>query len=119
MNKNMRKWIKALRSGEYKQGCGALRPSKDKFCCLGVLCDVYRKESKQGGWVTPGDGVPMAFCATDASRPVRGGLPGLVVEWVGGLSARDEKYLSMKNDTFGEGGLSFSGIADYLEKEYK
>jgi len=37
------KWIAALRSGEYKQTKGALRKA-DGFCCLGVLCDLTRKE---------------------------------------------------------------------------
>jgi len=36
------KWIKALRSGKYKQGIYELQ-NEDKFCCLGVLCDLYTK----------------------------------------------------------------------------
>lgn len=32
-------WLKALRSGEYKQGQTALRRG-DEYCCLGVLCEV-------------------------------------------------------------------------------
>lgn len=44
----IRKWVEALRSGEYKQGQGALRPSDSKFCCLGVGCDVYRKAKNVG-----------------------------------------------------------------------
>lgn len=51
-----RKWIAALRSGEYKQGTGMLRRrhkvySEDRVghCCLGVLCEVlgvkYREEA--------------------------------------------------------------------------
>lgn len=40
MNKKIKKlWLKALRSGEYKQGKLALR-IKNKYCCLGVLCDI-------------------------------------------------------------------------------
>jgi len=36
-----RKWVEALRSGEYKQGQGALRDARDNtWCCLGVLCEV-------------------------------------------------------------------------------
>ena len=35
-----RKWLKALRSGKYEQGQGLLRTVDNKFCCLGVLCDV-------------------------------------------------------------------------------
>lgn len=41
MNDIQQKWIDALRSGEYKQGVGALRSSDGKFlCCLGVLCNI-------------------------------------------------------------------------------
>lgn len=43
-------WIQALRSGEYKKGRGALRPTRDTFCCLGVLCDLYAKETGLGRW---------------------------------------------------------------------
>jgi|LakMenE01Jun11ns_1017448.scaffolds.fasta_scaffold9958319_2 hypothetical protein len=39
-------WIKALKSGKYKQGRGTLRTDDDKFCCLGVLCDLYDKDRK-------------------------------------------------------------------------
>ena len=41
------KWLKALRSGEYDQTREKLlrRTSKgDKFCCLGVLCNLYAQE---------------------------------------------------------------------------
>ena len=40
MNSKARAWIAALRSGKYAQGELVLR-HKDKFCCLGVACDVY------------------------------------------------------------------------------
>lgn len=32
-------WISALRSGNYKQGKGALN-RRGNFCCLGVLCEA-------------------------------------------------------------------------------
>ena len=44
------KWIAALESGEYKQGTGFLRSIKNEFCCLGVLCDVFQKETEKGEW---------------------------------------------------------------------
>lgn len=37
-------WITALRSGKYEQGCGLLRSSDDKYCCLGVLLELEGKE---------------------------------------------------------------------------
>ena len=45
------KWLKALRSGKYKQGRGTLcqtdKNGNESFCCLGVLCDLYQKEQKR------------------------------------------------------------------------
>lgn len=50
MNKELKtKWIAALRSGEYKQGTNVLRDEDNRFCCLGVLCDLMIKEGK-GEW---------------------------------------------------------------------
>ncbi len=44
INKVVKKlWIKALRSGEYKQDTGSLKTSSNGFCCLGVLTDIYCK----------------------------------------------------------------------------
>src|SRR2546423_13169889 len=40
---NMRLWVAALRSGEYKQGTGTLERTVDgetRHCCLGVACRV-------------------------------------------------------------------------------
>jgi hypothetical protein len=39
-----KKWVRALRSGEYKQGRGKLenieRGKNSSYCCLGVLCKI-------------------------------------------------------------------------------
>ncbi len=44
MNKDVKeKWISALRSGEYKRTINLLHED-NKFCCLGVLCDLAVKE---------------------------------------------------------------------------
>lgn len=40
---NMKKWIDALRSGEYSQARGQLKDG-DSYCCLGVLAVVAGKE---------------------------------------------------------------------------
>jgi hypothetical protein len=35
------RWIERLRSGKYKQGIETLHnPKNDRFCCLGVLCEM-------------------------------------------------------------------------------
>jgi hypothetical protein len=50
MNKRIKaRWVKALRSGKYKQGRTQLKmktPDGDLFCCLGVLCDLHSKSTK-------------------------------------------------------------------------
>jgi hypothetical protein len=46
-----KKWIKALRSGKYKQGKGYLKQINNKenytHCCLGVLCELYNEDMKK------------------------------------------------------------------------
>jgi len=39
-------WTAALRSGKYEQGKGYLHTlgDPDKFCCLGVACQVYQAQ---------------------------------------------------------------------------
>lgn len=47
-------WIEALESGKYRQVDGHLKAPKGKkgygHCCLGVLCDLYSKETGKGEW---------------------------------------------------------------------
>lgn len=38
-----KRWVEALRSGQYKQGKGCLNNGK-AYCCLGVLCEILRDE---------------------------------------------------------------------------
>jgi len=43
-----KKWIEALRSGEYKQGRESLKTTNEHnndsyYCCLGVLCDIHSR----------------------------------------------------------------------------
>jgi hypothetical protein len=48
-------WLTALQSGEYKKGRMSLRNDVDgneeyQYCCLGVLCEEYRKATGHGTW---------------------------------------------------------------------
>ena len=36
------RWVKALRSGRYKQAQGVLETPDGRNCCLGVLCRILR-----------------------------------------------------------------------------
>ena len=50
MNQEVKeKWLTALKSGEYTKGRGTLKHN-NQFCCLGVLCDLYKKETGIGEW---------------------------------------------------------------------
>lgn len=45
MNQEVKeRWLKALRSGEYPKVRGYLK-TLEGYCCLGVLCDLYSKET--------------------------------------------------------------------------
>ena len=47
----MVKWVKALRSGKFKQGQGTLKQfnkkGQEQHCCLGVLCELYNETMKK------------------------------------------------------------------------
>lgn len=113
MNKRVKKkWVQALRSGKYKQTIGQLYDDGDGFCCLGVLCDLHRKENKQNSWAIAGDNKVFYLGAGDT-------LPPAVIKWAG-LTYRDPKVdkqgtisLSGLNDS----GSSFGEIADIIEDQ--
>ena len=118
MTNHIEEWVEALRSGEYKQGGGKLR-NGDKFCCLGVACDLYMQATGDGGWTDDGafvlGGSASEDCRRDYSFP-----PEEVAKWVfalvdvhlNGLSENLEivDRLANMNDT----GVSFENIATYI-----
>ena len=57
--KLLAKWLKALRSGEYKQAYGTLyNPKSCGFCCLGVLQHVASNGSVEGDFYGDYYGLP-------------------------------------------------------------
>ena len=107
------KWVAALRSGEYKQGRGALRNAADEFCCLGVLCDL-----SPFPWLGPPER-KMRPSYDIEERPhflTSGYLSEPVAEWAGLVDTNpvvDGNTLSHLNDT----GCPFDQIADLIEAE--
>jgi len=101
------KWVKALRSGEYKQGREYLRKD-DKYCCLGVLCDIYSK-AKNTKWVQRHY---IEGCTVH--------LPPEVFIWAGLAEPSpqvSETYLVNHNDGWeGKKPKSFKQIARLIEK---
>lgn len=114
-------WIDALRSGEYNQGTGALRPysafghKADSYCCLGVLCELYRRENDpESQWIPlPGDG--------ERFLDEEGVLPREVGEWAelldeGGWAIDDPVVNGETLTSLNDGGKDFSYIADQIQQ---
>lgn len=56
-----RKWIDALRSGEYTQTFGQLTKDYESFCCLGVACEVANYAHAKGIGNSGYRGEPLTF----------------------------------------------------------
>ena len=116
MNEEIKKkWVGALRSGEYKQGRSILYNREDNtFCCLGVLCDLAVKE----GIVTTivGTTEDIVDCTFFGMEKAYEYLPEEVMEWAN-LSDNAPFVgiytLTELNDDF---KMSFENIADRIEK---
>jgi hypothetical protein len=100
------KWVAALRSEEYEQGKHHLK-NDDKFCCLGVLCDIHSKETGTE-WVKHNYLKHGAY------------LPKIVMSWSGLKKAipivnvdKIKKDLAELNDS----GSTFLKIADLIEEQ--
>lgn len=84
-----KKWVKALRSGKYKQGTERLHARieglKDEFCCLGVLCDIAVQEGViPAPTVDSGESFPTLTVYEYGKRSKTSGvLPPAVVKWAG------------------------------------
>lgn len=107
----MERWVNALRSGEYTQGKDRLKTIDNTFCCLGVLCDLYSKETGDAWDFSNRDGPIYYGCITS--------LPEEVRVWAGmrtgnGLLESDKPSLVILNDK----GWTFSDIANIIEDEY-
>ena len=84
-----KKWMSALSSGEFSQGRGQLcwKTTRDdlvdKYCCLGIGCEVFQKVEGIGVW--SGNDVKTIFII-DADTPSSSRfaiMPQEVYEWFG------------------------------------
>lgn len=108
MNKRIKKlWIKALRSGEYRQAKGALRKGRSanvRYCCPGVLEHFRTRET--------GDTFTRGKC------PNQGLLSKKTTEWAG-LNSIDPTLMPLRHKIaadLNDAGKSFNYIADRIEK---
>lgn len=125
MNEDVKRlWVTALRSGEYVKGKGTLHlktDDGDRWCCLGVLCDLAVKA-----------GIEVPVRHTETGTVLYAGrssyLPPSVVAWAGFISGNDSPHVWVEselrsrtlvhlNDShdFDGGDKSFEEIADFIE----
>lgn len=129
----MKKWVKALRSGKFKQGQGTLKQYNSKgqpeHCCLGVLCELYNQQMKKNKKKT----LPEQFCDNDSDfshgRCRFGGkiedLPKEVMKWsgihnsMGAFTIDDPVYEQYNLADLNDTGRKFKTIADIIEEIYE
>jgi hypothetical protein len=105
------KWIKALRSGEYKQGAGKLcvqQRGGDEFCCFGVAADILVLDG-YGKWLLKNK---VALYKGANVFPAAAYLTSQAPGWVASRIIRVEDRLIRMNDSQGK---TFAEIADWIE----
>ena len=100
-----RRWVEALRSGDYAQGMTALcqidSDGDAYYCCLGVLAEV---ELGEDAWELPPHGISEGALFIDGDRNYYGAKQGH-------FTAAEEKLIADWNDC----GKTFAQIADRIE----
>jgi hypothetical protein len=116
MNEAVKLWVEALRSGEYQQGRHFLNDGDGHYCCLGVLCELYRKHVDPDFPVCSSDGaIEYGEEGVDAE------LPEMIRGWAGLRTSVGEydhrsgrvEALASQNDS----GEPFCKIADIIEHQ--
>jgi hypothetical protein len=116
---NASKWINALESGEFQQAAGVLQDTQGRMCCLGVACELYRREVG-GEWDDrdADDTVGVTFVTPDGSEQTSV-MPEDVAEWLGfgdelNPPGAEDVSLAENNDA----GYTFGQIADVIRDNY-
>ena len=119
--KTKNKWLKALRSGEYKQGSGALRETTtdtevkggDQYCCLGVLCDIVepKKWNRTGHRWKNGESENGGFPRGELMKKL-----GLTKPWTRNEDDEGNDDIAHKLASMNDDGKSFKYIANWIEK---
>lgn len=109
-----KKWVDALRSGDYDQVLGALKREQVLsetglgYCCLGVLCEVMgvENEKKEEGTVYDFLFPRGGWSSRETTMPEPGWAEDIGLDW------NTAHYLAKMNDD----GESFEVIARYVEE---
>jgi hypothetical protein len=118
---NRARVVAALRSGDYRQGTGALRPADDEYCCLGVVEAVrdapWRTEDLFG---VPDRRLLVAGVTLGASGINATTLTGPAMRWLGVVESNPNVvhgFVTSLVDLNDDRGYSFAQIADVLEAQ--
>ena len=103
-------WVKALRSGDYKQARGVLK-TRDGFCCLGVLCDISKY--KEWGENNAYDGF---YGSLSEGMKKLAGIETSEDQGAIVLNASGRKMSLVSLNDYNR--LSFNAIADLIESFY-
>ena len=117
-NKELRQaWIRALRSGDYKQGHDYLK-NGDDYCCLGVLCDVITKNPSVGPGAVAGSVSALFHCERTLPLDVCDVL-GVTPNPDTGIEGRGihDGNLSLAN--LNDSGFTFDEIADIIDSHIR
>jgi hypothetical protein len=119
------RWVTALRSGEYAQGKDELHPEPGHYCCLGVLTDLYLRETgmQWGAKTLVGVAYPDDTClprAVELWASMRSDCGKLPPE-ARASSAPDAGSLVELNDGACDAirAHTFAEIADVIEKYWE
>lgn len=107
-----RKWVKALRSGEYIQGTGTLcqydrEQGSLTFCCLGVLTDIVDPDSWEGEDDLRNSRLSNIYYGNEQDNHIPA-----AITMVTALEDGYQRALVNLNDTK---GMTFNEIADWIE----
>lgn len=115
MTENQKKWVKTLRSGEYLQGKERLVQEEDNnltYCCLGVACKLYEKETKEQ---LPLDSCGQYWVAEETLTDMPKVQEFFGLKSVNGYIPSMRTSLTQLNDI----GKTFDEIADIIEQNAK
>lgn len=116
MTKFKKDWVKALRSGKYKQTEGNLCTAGDKydsFCCLGVAANILIEAGNELEWSDKADFAGHLTLHNIKTDNVEcGTLYDVAPEWMKKWLSQYESEVISMNDY----GHSFKSIAYYIEK---
>lgn len=129
----MKKWVKALRSGKFKQGIGTLkqynRKEQVKYCCLGVLCELYNQEMKKKKKKTLPETtedynsqfIDWSKCTTFGDKAFD--LPKEVMKWSGVETSTGQLWYTLGDlpslSSLNDAGKKFKTIANIIEKNWE